>query len=148
MRQVMSTALVAVIVGAVSGATMGALAQSEPATERAVTPAAGINAASVDGKSAVGFTNKRGPRRGKLVATNRQGELPSNIVRPYWGFIKNKPGSPRRPCHRLERSPRHPRELRRWSGRQGYGALEYPASHWAEEDGRRRKDGSGASGMS
>jgi len=69
-----------------------ALAQSEPATEHAATPAAGINAASVDGKSAVGFTNKRGPRRGKLVATNAQGELPSKIVRPYWGFIKNKPG--------------------------------------------------------
>ena len=89
MRQVISTAVVAVIVGALAGATMSAVAQA-PA-ERAITPAAGINAATVDGKSAVGYTNKKRVRRGKLVATNRQGELPSNIVRPFWGYIKNKP---------------------------------------------------------
>ena len=90
MRQILSTALVAVIVGALAGATMSAVAQA-PA-ERAITPAAGINAASVDGKSAVGYTNKKNVRRGKLVATNKVGELPSNIVRPFWGYIKNKPG--------------------------------------------------------
>jgi hypothetical protein len=90
MRQVISTTLVAVIVGALAGATMSAVAQA-PA-EQAITPAAGINAASVDGKSAVGYTNKRNARKGKLVATNKAGELPSNIVRPYWGYLKNKPG--------------------------------------------------------
>ena len=93
MRQIISTALVAVIVSLLTVTAMGVLAQDEPATtERAITPAAGINAASVDGKSAVGYTSKRGRRVGKLVATNAKGELPSNIVRPYWGFIKNKPG--------------------------------------------------------
>lgn len=93
MRQIISTALVAVIVSLLTVTAVGVLAQDEPTTtERAITPAAGINAASVDGKSAVGYTNKRGQRVGKLVATNAKGELPSNIVRPYWGFIKNKPG--------------------------------------------------------
>lgn len=90
MRQVISTAIVAVIVGALAGATMSAVAQA-PA-EQAITPAAGINAATVDGKSAVGYTNKKRARRGKLVATNKQGLLPSNIVQPFWGHIKNKPG--------------------------------------------------------
>lgn len=89
MRQVISTAVVAVIVGALAGATMSAVAQA-PA-EQAITPAAGINAATVDGRSAVGYTNRKQVRRGKLVATNRQGELPSNIVRPFWGYIKNTP---------------------------------------------------------
>jgi hypothetical protein len=90
MRQVISTVVVAVIVGALAGATMSAVARA-PA-EQAITPAAGINAATVDGKSAVGFTNRKAARKGKLVATNRRGELPSNIVRPFWGYIKNKPG--------------------------------------------------------
>ena len=89
MRQVISTAVIAVIVGALAGATMSAVAQA-PA-EQAITPAAGINAATVDGKSAVGYTNKKNVRRGKLVATNKVGELPSNIVRPFWGYIKNAP---------------------------------------------------------
>ena len=90
MRQIVSTAVVAVIVGALAGATMSAVAQA-PA-EQAITPAAGINAASVDGKSAVGYTNKKNARKNKLVATNKRGELPPNIVRPFWGYVKNKPG--------------------------------------------------------
>ncbi len=91
MRQIISTAVVAVIVGALAGATMSAVAQA-PA-EQAITPAAGINAASVDGKSAVGYTTKKLARRGKLVATNRSGELPSNIVRPLWRLMVGTPAT-------------------------------------------------------
>ena len=91
MRQILSTALVAVIVGALAGVTAGTLAQAEPGS--AVEPTAKVrNADRVDGKHAVAYTNKRGVRAGKLVATNARGLLPSNIVQPYWGYIKNKPG--------------------------------------------------------
>lgn len=90
MRQIVSTAIVAVIVGALAGATMSAVAQNEPAAERAVEPA-GLNADKVDGRHAVKYTNQRGVRRGKLVATNNKGELPSNIVRPFWGLLRNTP---------------------------------------------------------
>jgi hypothetical protein len=90
-RQILSTALVAVIVGALAGVTAGTFAQAEPGS--AVEPAAKTrNADRVDGKHAVAYTNKRGVRAGKLVATNARGLLPSNIVQPYWGYIKNKPG--------------------------------------------------------
>jgi len=93
MRQILSTALVALIVAALTAVTVSALAQDAPTTERTVSPAAvsNINAHRVDGKHAVGFTNKRLARRNKLVATNRQGFLPSNIVKPFWGAIKHKP---------------------------------------------------------
>lgn len=92
MRQVISTAIVALVIGAAAGATMGAVAQSEPARESAITPAAtSINADRVDGKHAVGFTSKAYVRKNKLVATNKYGQLPSNIVRPLWGLVKNKP---------------------------------------------------------
>ena len=88
-----STALVAVIVSLLTVTAMGVLALDEPATtERTIMPAAGINAASVDGKSAVGYTSKKTLRRYKLVATGGAGMLPSNIVRPFWGLIRNKPG--------------------------------------------------------
>jgi len=90
MRQVMSTALVALIIGALAGATMGAVAQSEPAAERAIDTA-GLNADKVDGRHAVKYTNQMGVRRGKLVAKNNKGELPSNIVRPFWGLVRNMP---------------------------------------------------------
>ena len=93
MRQIISTAVVAVIVGALAGATMSAVAQTEPAAERAISPAAGINAATVDGKSAVGYTTRKLARRGKLVATNRRGELPSNIVRPLWRLMVGTPAT-------------------------------------------------------
>ena len=93
MRQIISTALVAVIVSLLTVTAMGVLALDEPATtERTIMPAAGINAASVDGKSAVGYTSKKTLRRYKLVATGGAGMLPSNIVRPFWGLIRNKPG--------------------------------------------------------
>jgi hypothetical protein len=91
MRQILSTAVVAVIVSLLTLTVAGAVAQA-PAEERAVTPAITQNSNRVDGKHAVAYTNKRGVRAGKLVATNGQGLLPSNIVQPYWGYIKNKPG--------------------------------------------------------
>jgi len=93
MRQVLSTAITAMTVAALTAVTVSALAQDAPTAERTVSPAAvsNINAHRVDGKHAVGFTNKRLARRNKLVATNKGGWLPSNIVQPLWGLIKNKP---------------------------------------------------------
>jgi hypothetical protein len=91
MRQILSTALVALFVAALTAVSVSALAQSEPATNSTYSPAAGLNADTVDHKHAVGFTNKAGARRNKLVATNKYGLLPSNIVKPLWGAIKNKP---------------------------------------------------------
>ena len=95
MRQVLSTALVALIVGALAGVTASTFAQTPDEQTRTVTPAAvsNINAHRVDGKHAVGFTNKPLARRNKLVATNKQGLLPGNIVKPLWGAIKNKPAA-------------------------------------------------------
>ena len=93
MRQILSTAITAMIVAALTAVSISALAQDAPTTERTVAPAAvsNINAHRVDGKHAVGFTNKLKVRRNKLVATNKQGLLPSNIVRPLWRLIKGKP---------------------------------------------------------
>jgi len=91
MRQILSTGLVALIVGALAGATVGAVAQS-PA-EQATSPSAvsNINADKVDGRHAVGSGASKAKRARKLVATNSSGFLPSNIVKPKWGKIKNKP---------------------------------------------------------
>ncbi len=50
------------------------------------------DADTVDGRHAVKFTQNRNRRAGKIVATNHKGYLPSNIVKPYWGNIKNMPG--------------------------------------------------------
>jgi hypothetical protein len=94
MRQVLSTALVALVVGVFGGGTVGLLAQApegERATQQAVTPAAGINADKVDGKHAVGARATRAQRAGKLVATNSLGLLPGNIVKPKWGLIQEVP---------------------------------------------------------
>jgi hypothetical protein len=57
-----------------------------------VTPAAGINADRVDGKHAVGPGASSQQRAKKLVATNNQGLLPSNIVKPLWNLIQGIPG--------------------------------------------------------
>ena len=91
MRQVLSTALVALIVGALAGATVSAVAQS-PA-EPVIVPSAvsTINADKVDGRHAVGSGASKAKRARKLVATNSSGYLPSNIVKPYWRNIKNMP---------------------------------------------------------
>ena len=81
----------ALIVGALAGATVSAVAQS-PA-EPVIVPSAvsNINADRVDGRHAVGSGASKAKRAGKLVATNSSGYLPANIVKPYWGAIKNKP---------------------------------------------------------
>lgn len=93
MRHILSTAIVAVVVSLLTLTVAGAVAQEPTAeAERTITPSAATgNADRVDGRHAVGFTFKRGARAGKLVATNASGELPSNIVRPYWGLIRNRP---------------------------------------------------------
>ena len=89
MRQVLSTALVALVVGALAGASVSALAQSEP---ESVSPAVSdVNAHRVDGKHAVGAGASKAKRAGKLVATNKNGLLPANIVNPRWEVIQGKP---------------------------------------------------------
>ena len=84
MRQVLSTALVALIVGGLAGATVGALAQSPDEAEAGagISPAAvsNINADRVDGKHAVGAYASKAARAGKLVAMNGAGYLPKNII--------------------------------------------------------------------
>jgi len=94
MRQIISTAVVAVVVGAVAGATMGAVAQTGPeaTTQQAIVPAVtSINAHKVDGRHAVSASASRKRRAGKLVATNRQGYLPANIIKPAWKLMEGKP---------------------------------------------------------
>lgn len=91
MRHVVSTAFVALLVGALAGVTASALAQT-PA-EQAIGPSVVTvaNADKVDGKHAVGYTAKRSKRAGKLVATDAEGMLPPNIVEPFWAAIQNTP---------------------------------------------------------
>ena len=88
MRQLLSTALVACIVGALAGASFGAVAQV-PAEPPVSTTA--LNADTVDGLSAVKATNKKAKRRNRLVATDAKGFLPSNIIKAKWGLIAGKP---------------------------------------------------------
>lgn len=92
MRSIVSTAIVALIVGSLAGATVSTLAQTEPSDERVVAPAAKAgNADKVDGKHAVGAGASRVKRANRLVATNKQGYLPSNIVKPRWPLIQGMP---------------------------------------------------------
>jgi hypothetical protein len=93
MRHILSTAVTAVIVSLLTLSVAGALAQSTPSADstKTVGPASGLNADTVDHKHAVGFTNKAAARRNRLVATNRYGLLPSNIVKPLWSSIKGMP---------------------------------------------------------
>ncbi len=88
MRQLVSTALVACIVGALAGASFGAMAQA-PAEPPVTTTA--LNADTVDRLSAVKATSKKARRKNKLVATDSKGFLPANIVKAKWGLIGGKP---------------------------------------------------------
>ena len=51
----------------------------------------GINADKVDGRDAVGALASRQERAKNLVATNREGRLPSNIIEPLWKLMKGIP---------------------------------------------------------
>jgi hypothetical protein len=81
---VASSLALAMIVGLI-----GAPVLAQPADE--IGPAAGLDADTVDGKHAVAATNKVGKRANKLVATNRAGQLPSNILRPLWSLVQGIP---------------------------------------------------------
>ncbi|MFO7532516.1 MAG: hypothetical protein R6W93_08640 [Candidatus Limnocylindrales bacterium] len=76
------------VVSLVAGSSVAVAAQGDE-----VTPAAGVNADRVDGKHAVSATGKAKQRAGKLVATNKQGLLPSNILRPIWSLIQGMPAA-------------------------------------------------------
>jgi hypothetical protein len=94
MRQIISTALVALVVSLVTVTAVGALAQDvpAPATEQAIVPSVtSLNAHKVDGRHAVSARASRARRAGKLVATNKQGYLPANIIKPAWKLISGKP---------------------------------------------------------
>lgn len=49
------------------------------------------NADTIDNKHAVGPTSDRAKRAGKLVATNRYGYLPGNIIKVNWSGIVGMP---------------------------------------------------------
>jgi hypothetical protein len=94
MRQILSTAVTAVIVSLLTLTVAGAMAQSEPpASSTTISPSAvsDINADRVDGKHAVGAGAKIRQRAGKLVATDKHGFLPRNIVKPLWPLIQHMP---------------------------------------------------------
>ena len=93
MRRVLSTAVVALIVAALVGVPVGAVAQSDPADDRISSSALvrGLNADKIDGKHASRYTLSRRPRAKKVVATNRLGMLPPNIIEPFWRLIQGKP---------------------------------------------------------
>src|SRR5688572_19739007 len=84
MRHIVSTAVVAVVVSLATMTAVGALAQ-EPGS---AVPSAvsSINADRVDGKHAVGAGAGIRMRARKLVATNKNGYLPANIVK---GLVTN-----------------------------------------------------------
>jgi hypothetical protein len=71
-------------------ALVGGLAPASLAQDD-VTPSAGLNADKVDGKDAVAATGKAAQRANKLVATNKQGLLPANILRPLWSLLQGIP---------------------------------------------------------
>jgi hypothetical protein len=89
MRQILSTALVALIVGSLAGVTVSVMAQ-EPDPVSPVAASA-TDADTVDGRHAVGAGASISARSNKLVATNRAGFLPGNIVKPAWKLIQGKP---------------------------------------------------------
>lgn len=97
MRHILSTAITAVVVSLLTLTVAGAMAQTEPApepgTDGAIAPSAvrASNSDRVDGRHAVGAAATKAQRANKLVATNRFGMLPGNIVKPFWGLIQNKP---------------------------------------------------------
>ena len=66
----------ALVLSLVGGSSAAVMAQSGDE----VTPAAGINADTVDGKHAVKATSNKTKRSGKLMAFSTQGYLPDNII--------------------------------------------------------------------
>jgi hypothetical protein len=91
MRNIITTALVALVVGSLAGASAAAIAQT-PAESRVEAAASG-NADRVDGRHAVGASASKAKRANKLVATNRRGQLPANIIRRSWASIADKPAA-------------------------------------------------------
>jgi hypothetical protein len=90
MRHILSTALVALIVAALTAVTVSAVAQS-PA--QLPVEATALNADTVDRLSAVKATNRKAARANKLVAADATGFLPSNIVKAKWELIGGKPAT-------------------------------------------------------
>jgi len=88
-RQVIAYLIAIVMVTAIAAAPTVARTV-DPGVDQVALAADG-DADTVDGRDAVKFTENRDRRAGKLVAANHRGYLPSNIVKPYWGNIRNMP---------------------------------------------------------
>ena len=85
-RRVMASGMaLALLVGLLGSAPVTAQAGDE------VSVAAGVNAETVDGKDAVGAGVGKQQRAGNLVATNKQGFLPGNILKPLWSLLQGIP---------------------------------------------------------
>lgn len=54
-------------------------------------PSIARNADKVDGKHAVGASASKAKRAGKLVATNKNGRLPNDIIKVNWSQLKGVP---------------------------------------------------------
>ena len=74
-------AVLAIVILAASQAVAQPGATKPGAEEPTGVAPAGIAADTVDGKHAVGAGSTVAKRAGKLVATNAQGHLPSNIIK-------------------------------------------------------------------
>ena len=81
--------IAALMVTAVAAAPT--VAQKADPSAEGVFEVAGLNADTVDGRHAIGATANKAARAYKLVATNRYGQLPSNIIRPRWRELKGVP---------------------------------------------------------
>lgn len=86
LRLVLVAALTASLL---AGGVTGVLAQSDDS----VTPAAGVNADRVDGKHAVDSDAIKKHRANKLVATDEDGYLPPNILKPLWRLVQDVPAA-------------------------------------------------------
>ena len=80
---------IGMVIAVASAPTVAQVA--DPSSEQ-VFELAALNADTVDGRHATKYTTTRGKRAGKLVATNSNGYLPSNILKPQWRVIQNMPG--------------------------------------------------------
>ena len=79
------------VITAAMVAGLGAVPVAAQSDDPVTTAAVEGNADQVDYKNAVGAKASREERAKKLVATNREGRLPSNILEPLWKLMKGIP---------------------------------------------------------
>jgi hypothetical protein len=79
------------VIAAAMVAGLGAAPVAAQSDDPVAPAAVSGNADQVDYKDAVGAKTSRAERAKSLVATNREGRLPSNILEPLWKLIKGIP---------------------------------------------------------